>query len=267
MLYDFTFEDKIMQKKSLQDDYILFSVLFTSILKWEHEIGLTNGKSFVIGRTNKDYSTWLWTADDITTAEYNEFLSCIPSLFENETECHFMAKPAVADDIASLLGGNITKTGGLINYRCNNVISQNPKGIMKRPKIEDQTRIAGFTRESEIECFGRDNKVETYMDHAANLINYEYFYVLEFDGTVAAMASMKQQDDNYFRIGNVFTAVEYRNKGLAAYLVSELCKKAIELGKLPILYADEFNPASNKAYRNIGFTECGRLKEIWMVSK
>jgi len=265
MIYDFTFEDKIMQEKSLQNDYVLFSVLFTSILKNEHEIGLTNGKSFIIGQTNKDYMVWIWTADDITTVEYNELMSYIPSLFENDAEFTFMAKPSVADDIASLLGGNIIKIGGLINYRCDNVISQSPKGIMKHPKTEDQTRIAEFLRRFEIECFDRDEKVEQYMERAANHINHEYCYILEVDGIAAAMVSMKQQDDNYFRIAPVFTAAEYRKKGFAAYLVSELCKKVHELGKTPILYADEFNPASNKAYRNIGFTECGRLKEIKMV--
>ena len=265
MIYDFTFEDKIMQEKSLQNDYVLFSVLFTSILKNEHEIGLTNGKSFIIGRTNKDYMVWIWTADDITTVEYNELMSYIPTLFENDTEFTFMAKPSVADDIASLLGGNITKTGGLINYRCDNVISQNPKGIIKHPKSNDQLRIAEFLCQFEIECFGRDNKVETYMDRANNFINHEYCYILEVDGITAAMVSMKQQDDKYFRIAPVFTATEYRKKGFAAYLVSELCKQVHELGKIPILYADEFNPASNKAYRNIGFTECGRLKEIRMI--
>jgi Predicted acetyltransferase len=265
MLYDFTFEDKIMREKSLKDDYVLFSVLFTSILSNTHDIGLTNGKSLVIGRTNKDYMAWLWTADDITTVEYNELMTYIPSLFENETEFTFMAKPNVADDIASLLGGNITKIGGLINYRCDNVVSQSPKGIMRNPKTEDQTRIAEFLRQFEIECFDRDEKIDKYMDRANNFINHEYCYILEVDGITAAMVSMKQQDDNYFRIAPVFTATEYRNKGYAAYLVSELCKKAQELGKTPILYADEFNPASNKTYRNIGFTECGRLKEIRMV--
>lgn len=33
-------------------------------------------------------------------------------------------------------------------------------------------------------------------------------------------------------------------------------------GKTPVLYIDLANPASNKAYKNVGFIECGKVSEI-----
>ena len=261
MLYDFTFEDNI----DIRRDAVLFDVLFSNILPKEHDIGLTNGRSVIIGRSNKDIPAWVWTADDITTLEYNEFMTYIPAIFGNDEKIKFTAKPNTADDIASLLGGEIIKAGGLVSYKCETVISPKPTGTVKYPDMSDVDRIAEFLRGFTLECFGSADKVETYIDKAANLIPDENFYVLDVDGVTAAMAYMHPTNYNYMRYNRVYTQSNYRNRGHAAYLVSEMCKKAIEFGKLPILYADEFNPASNKAYRNIGFTECGRLKEIEMV--
>lgn len=268
MIYELLADDKILNSANVKKDEILHNVLFGNILPNEHDIALTNGRSVVIGRTNKELGMWIWTSDDITTTEYNELMAYIPSLFENGETVGFFAEYPVADDIIALVGGEIISTSGLISYRCDNVISPKPTGIIRHPQASEVNIIAEFLNRFHIDCNlhnGIDNP-EVYIERAKSLIDYEYFYVLESDGIIVAMCNMVRYE-KYMRIASVYTAVEHRNKGHAAYLTSELCKIAHKIGKLPILYADEFYPPSNKAYRNIGFTECGRLKQIKMVKR
>ncbi|WP_144005378.1 hypothetical protein [Clostridium sp. DL-VIII] len=37
--------------------------------------------------------------------------------------------------------------------------------------------------------------------------------------------------------------------------------------KVPVLYTDLSNPASNKAYKNVGFIECGKVTQVVFEGK
>jgi hypothetical protein len=51
----------------------------------------------------------------------------------------------------------------------------------------------------------------------------------------------------------------YRCRGFAAALVADLCGRILKMGKIPLLYTDGDNPASNKSYKNAGFEVVGEL--------
>lgn len=249
---------------NLQKDEITFNIL-TKILSNNHEVALTNGRSIIIGRTNKDFCACIWTSDDITDEEYNELAFYMPILFENDNKPGIMAKPQIADKLSALIKGQIATITELISYKCEKVMPPKPVGTVKHPQSDETRKIAEFLNGFKRDCFGTIEDVELSMERANYLVADENFYILEMDGITVAMAYMGAQDEKFVRIHSVYTAPEYRNKGYAAYLVSEICKKSHKIDKLPILYADAANPSSNKVYKKIGFTECGRIKEIKMV--
>ncbi len=64
------------------------------------------------------------------------------------------------------------------------------------------------------------------------------------------------------RINEVYTSVLQRKNGYAGTLISELTKIIYSENRIPMLYTDLLNPASNKAYKNVGFIECGKVNQI-----
>ena len=54
-------------------------------------------------------------------------------------------------------------------------------------------------------------------------------------------------------------------KGYAGALVGNLCKIIHSENRVPMLYTDMSNPASNKAYKKVGFIECGKVNKIKFI--
>lgn len=52
------------------------------------------------------------------------------------------------------------------------------------------------------------------------------------------------------------------NASERAMIVAELCQIICSEHRIPVLYTDLANPASNKAYKNVGFIECGKVSQI-----
>lgn len=50
--------------------------------------------------------------------------------------------------------------------------------------------------------------------------------------------------------------------GFDAEIVYELCKIIFGENRVPVLYTDLSNPASNKAYKNVGFKESGKVTQM-----
>lgn len=73
------------------------------------------------------------------------------------------------------------------------------------------------------------------------------------DGKIAAKASILGCTDNVCQIGGVFTAEEYRGNGYCKASVSELCRRAIKRGKIPLLMVRKDNIPAIKAYTSLGF--------------
>ena len=48
-------------------------------------------------------------------------------------------------------------------------------------------------------------------------------------------------------------------------MVAHIGKIIIQKGKIPALYTDLSNPSSNKAYKNVGFIEKGKVDEITLT--
>jgi len=97
---------------------------------------------------------------------------------------------------------------------------------------------------------------------AESFINRPRSFVIRQNGIVVAMACSARETERHVAINRVYTRPEYRGQGFAAALVAHICKLIMDCGKIPLLYTDLSNPSSNKAYKNVGFVERGKVDEI-----
>lgn len=77
------------------------------------------------------------------------------------------------------------------------------------------------------------------------------------DGVPVAMAKL-MRTPSMARIGEVYTAPDWRRHGYGGALVAALAREAFARGAAQVcLFADAANPTSNVLYQRIGFAECG----------
>lgn len=76
------------------------------------------------------------------------------------------------------------------------------------------------------------------------------------------MAKSMREAGEYVAVNSVYTKPEYRGRGFAGALVAHISTMILQNGKIPVLYTDLKNPASNKAYKNVGFSPKGRVDEV-----
>ena len=65
--------------------------------------------------------------------------------------------------------------------------------------------------------------------------------------------------DNYVSLNHAYTYPNARGRGYAANLVYAVTKELLDKGLTPLLYTDYNYPASNKAYKNVGYIDTGVL--------
>jgi len=91
-------------------------------------------------------------------------------------------------------------------------------------------------------------------------INLRETFILKVDGKIVSKANVQGTSKQYFQIGGVGTAQEYRGKGYAKRVVSKLCRHFFDQG-LPyaLLFTDDENVAAQKVYEAIGFRPDGKF--------
>lgn len=93
-----------------------------------------------------------------------------------------------------------------------------------------------------------------------NALNYkkDVLAVAAFDGEIlAGLAGADNYMDPLYQIG-IDTIAEYRNKGIAAYLVSRIVEEITTQGKIPYYTTWSANLASIKVALSAGF------KPVWI---
>ena len=80
-----------------------------------------------------------------------------------------------------------------------------------------------------------------------------YVLALEKDGQFIAKAQTNAETKNYMQIGGVYTLKEFRNRGCAKILVSQIVKHALENKKGCVLYVRQENEHALSAYESCGF--------------
>ena len=81
----------------------------------------------------------------------------------------------------------------------------------------------------------------------------DLYALLRVDGEIVSIASCKDSGYNLYRISNVYTKPEFRNKGYSRKVVTFLTEQILQSGRLACLFVDQNNPVSNHLYQTIGY--------------
>lgn len=113
--------------------------------------------------------------------------------------------------------------------------------------------IVDFIIDARIKGF---NQIATREDIAKSLVQRgteEDFIIAEKDGKMVAQACIQTYTPKISQIGGVYTAKEERGKGYAKSVVSEICGRIVERGKIPTLAVKKDNTPAVRAYNALGF--------------
>ena len=80
-----------------------------------------------------------------------------------------------------------------------------------------------------------------------------YVVAVEKDGQFISKAQTNAETKNYLQIGGVYTLKEFRNRGYAKVLISQIVKHALENKKGSVLYVRQNNRYALSAYESSGF--------------
>jgi GNAT superfamily N-acetyltransferase len=91
-------------------------------------------------------------------------------------------------------------------------------------------------------------------------LRYRRVWLALAGGKAVSAALTNAETTSMAMIGGVYTAPEWRNRGLSQAVCSGLCQELIELGRQPALYWD--NAAAGHVYTKLGFRQIGSWRSV-----
>lgn len=88
-------------------------------------------------------------------------------------------------------------------------------------------------------------------------------FALRYKGRVIAKAAINAKGENCIQLGGIFTDSNFRNKGVATYLVKTLTQRFIKEGKTIVLFVKKVNAAAIAVYQNCGFATFADYKILY----
>lgn len=117
--------------------------------------------------------------------------------------------------------------------------------------------VLEFVRNAYLNGFGAGRSIEDTRLLLSQKGEQEDFLLLSVDNRFVAQACIQACTVNTCQIGAVYTLEQERGKGYAKAMVSELCRRITERGKLPTLIVNKYNTPALRAYKALGFEERG----------
>jgi RimJ/RimL family protein N-acetyltransferase len=118
----------------------------------------------------------------------------------------------------------------------------------------DNNSVATFVKNAYWQGFGHSYSFEEVQEFVAQRAAEEEFLFLVAEDKIVAQAYIQAATSEINQIGGVFTLGEERGKGYCKAILSELCQRVIDRGKIPTLIVRNDNFPAMRAYASLGFT-------------
>ncbi|MBC3516996.1 GNAT family N-acetyltransferase [Neobittarella massiliensis] len=251
-----------------QKDKVSFSLM--EVIRQQPLYLASDGRWAVVGMSSPHYPAWVWTDDAIPQSAVPAVIDCCSGLFDGQNRAQFVAKPAIAAALSARFGGQkgaVASTVQMQSFHCPQPVPPKNRDLpITQPVPGDESQLADYLRNFDIDCFGELRHTGDLKQAAARCIESGRFYIIRRpSGLIAAVAERKRDTDQFVAIGGVYTMPAYRGGGFAAALVYHIAQNILADGKIPCLYTDLANPSSNRAYQNVGFAPCGRVDELTLT--
>jgi predicted GNAT family N-acyltransferase len=246
------------------DERITF-ILFELILS-EHKVyAWSDHKSFIICQPNDIMPIWAWFADDIDENAVECAADIIAARILQDSNIQLNACSQKSREILELAceksGVDIEKIMDLNAYACKNLIEPEYIGEAGVPTKADRNAMTELITEFVEDAEHQIIPLEEAEGFAESMINCEQLSLWKVDGEVCAMAMIAQNINRVARINSVVTFRQKRGKGYAKMLIADICRRLLDDGVTPMLYADAQNKSSNSVYQNIGFVKTGEVTQ------
>lgn len=257
-------KNKIIQRLIRGKDEILYN-LFYLIAEDKNALFITDEESYIIGKTQKAPSAWLFVNDNLTLIAENEIVEAISNML---IETPKLIINGESTKINSILNKVSERTSILYTvkmpmnvYACHDNVSFEVKGEMIVPSKNYINDIAQLIREMVLDSENIDIGEKSAYEWAKARKSADNLFLWN-DEKIVAMAMIAHKTDKYARINTVVTDREYRGKGYAKMLITTLTSQLLNKGITPMLYADASNPTSNAVYLKSGYTYQGEITEF-----
>ncbi|MFC5468953.1 GNAT family N-acetyltransferase [Cohnella suwonensis] len=270
MLKSFGLGDRIFERASFIADEVSYNLVFR-ICDSPQAVSLKSEDDTLLWAWTAPHHAWLWMDGGVAEKRRDALFREVIASIDGELP-GINGKPAVAELFARLFAS----AKGLVYrehmrleaYEC--PAARKPTGVegrIRQARIADMMTVATFMAGFSEGAYGVAVTPESQLSGAEGLIaNGDLYFWLEDDGTPVSMANIAHRSAKHARINAVYTPIEYRRRGYAGAVVAALCGRLEKERLMPMLYADLANPASNQAYRNVGFVERGWIAEYKFIS-
>ena len=223
---------------------------------------LSDGETCLFVQHDPHDAAWLWTVNGIDDETLSGLLLSLSALREQGRLEAIVCKNRTARLLQIAFSDDIVKRKRLIAYRMPQLLPCMAEGAcIVGSEVSSET--AGVLMAQLVQADGDPLNAQQRRDMGSAFSTGTNAYAWQLsDGTVTTLARLAPVGTRYVDIHSVVTAENRRGKGYARALLSVLCQDILAQGRIPMLYADRDYPASNAAYRQIGFTEAGTLTEL-----
>lgn len=133
-----------------------------------------------------------------------------------------------------------------------------PEGALRQAGPDDEDLVAAWMREFRLDSESQGGRTPdpTWQADRETIrapLATGSFWLWEVGGSSVHMTGVQPAMFGASRIGPVYTPVEHRGRGYAAWVVAVLSQRLLDAGVRPCLYTDQANPVSNKVYQRIGY--------------
>lgn len=254
----------VFRSEAYLKDLVPFALM--EFIKECPKLLVSDGSSFIVGNTGQQFPTWVWTEENISGENLRRLGVWFCGEYSSRDFAYFVAKPPVAAFLTEnfIRGKNakVLRRVSMESFECEQVMIPDKISLVERPKESDLEQLAECSAAFVQECLDQRCSREEALMKARTDIESGTCRIIRLNGRVIAMAKIVRENERNQCIGGVYTRPESRGKGYASAVVAQLTVDILESGKIPALYTDLSNPASNKAYTNVGFVQKGKVDEV-----
>ncbi len=254
--------ESILEKRLLPEkDRLAFSLMERTISSGRPLI-LSDGESCLLVQADVASPAWVWARSDIPAETLDGLLLALGALYEQGRLTSVVSKRSISALLSAAFEKRIKNRETLAVYRLDSLQPFYAEGQMI-PGSDVPPETAGSMIGRLAEFAGERVSYETQRDMGVLFTKNANAYAWKTtDGEIASVAKIAYSESRYADIHSVFTREEMRNHGYAKALLTGLCERILDSGKVPMLYADRDYAPSNHVYRRLGFTEKASLSVL-----
>lgn len=263
-------QDEVLYQEDFIQDEVSYNLIHL-LAGSPQNLGLKSPDGRMIFAQSPRGNAWLWISRKVSEDRRQHLLQALVSELKEVTLPGVTGEPDVAEQFASCYAEERRETYRhhmtMESYHAPAVKPPHfVEGTIRQAAAEDTQQVAQFLVGFSEDAYGVRANAASQVETAQRLIQQGGLYLWIAGGKAVSMANVAHRSPRHGRINAVYTPRAERKKGCAGALVADLGLRLLQDGLVPMLYADQANPVSNRLYQHIGFSRCGTISDFKFVN-